>query len=164
MLLLQTDWLFILEKIVLITVILLVSLGVAAYATWGERKVAAIMQDRIGPARAGIFGLMQPLADGLKLFFKEEIIPQNSTKIIFVLGPALFMITALMTSAVIPWGPSFTIGDRVISLQVADINVGILFIFGVVSLGVYGIMLGGWSSNNKYSLLSSVRAASQASY
>ena len=162
MLLLQTDWLFILEKIVLITVILLVSLGVAAYATWGERKVAAIMQDRIGPARAGIFGLMQPLADGLKLFFKEEIIPQNSTKIIFVLGPALFMITALMTSAVIPWGPSFTIGDRVISLQVADINVGILFIFGVVSLGVYGIMLGGWSSNNKYSLLSSVRAASQA--
>lgn len=160
--LLQIDWLFILEKIVLITVILLVSLGIAAYATWGERKVAAIMQDRIGPARAGIFGLLQPLADGLKLFFKEEIIPQNSTRIIFVLGPALFMTTALMTSAVIPWGPSFEIGGRVISLQVADINIGILFVFGVVSLGVYGIMLGGWSSNNKFSLLSSIRAASQA--
>lgn len=162
MLLLQIDWLFIIEKIGLITVILLVSLGIAAYATWGERKVAAIMQDRIGPARAGIFGLLQPLADGLKLFMKEEIIPQNSTKIIFVLGPALFMITALMTSAVIPWGPSFEIAGRTISLQVADINVAILFIFGVVSLGVYGIMLGGWASNNKYSLLSSIRAASQS--
>ncbi len=162
MLLLQIDWLFIIEKIALITVILLVSLGVAAYATWGERKVAAIMQDRIGPARAGIFGLLQPLADGLKLFFKEEIIPQNSTRLLFVLGPAMFMITALMTSSVIPWGPSFTIGDRVISLQVADVNIGVLFIFAVVSLGIYGIMLGGWASNNKYSLLSSVRAASQA--
>lgn len=162
MLLLQIDWFFIIEKIGLITIILLVSLGIAAYATWGERKVAAIMQDRIGPARAGIFGLLQPLADGLKLFMKEEIIPQSSSKIIFVLGPALFMITALMTSAVIPWGPSFEIGGRVVSLQVADINVAILFIFGVVSLGVYGIMLGGWASNNKYSLLSSIRAASQS--
>ncbi|RYZ54942.1 MAG: NADH-quinone oxidoreductase subunit NuoH [Sphingobacteriales bacterium] len=156
------DWLLIIEKLVLITVILLVSLGIAAYATWGERKVAAIMQDRIGPARAGIFGLMQPLADGLKLFFKEEIIPQHSSRLIFILGPAMFMVTALMTSAVIPWGPSLEIGGRIISLQVADINIGILFVFGVVSLGVYGIMLGGWSSNNKFSLLSSVRAASQA--
>lgn len=162
MLLLQIDWLFIVEKIALITIILLVSLGIAAYATWGERKVAAIMQDRIGPARAGIFGLMQPLADGLKLFFKEEIIPQNSTKFIFIFGPALFMVTALMTSAVIPWGPSFEVAGRMVSLQVADINIGILFVFGVVSLGVYGIMLGGWASNNKYSLLSSIRAASQS--
>jgi len=162
MLLMQIDWLFIIEKIILITVILLVSLGIAAYSTWGERKVAAVMQDRIGPARAGIFGLLQPLADGGKLFFKEEIIPQNATKLIFILGPAMFMITALMTSAVIPWGPSFEVGGHVISLQVADINIGILFIFGVVSLGVYGIMLGGWASNNKYSLVSSVRAASQA--
>lgn len=156
------DWLLILEKVGLISVILLISLGVAAYATWGERKVAAVMQDRLGPSRAGPFGLLQPLADGLKLFMKEEIIPNSSSKIIFVLGPAMFMTTALMTSAVIPWGPNFTIGDRVISLQVADINVSILFVFGVVSLGVYGIMLGGWSSNNKFSLLSSIRAASQA--
>ena len=162
MLFMQIDWFFILEKIILITVILLVSLGIAAYATWGERKVAAIMQDRIGPARAGIFGLLQPLADGLKLFFKEEIVPMSSSKIIFILGPAMFMVTALMTSAVIPWGPSFEVAGRTISLQVADINIGILFIFAVVSLGVYGIMLGGWSSNNKYSLLSSIRAASQA--
>lgn len=162
MLLMQIDWLFIVEKIVLITIVLLISLGIAAYSTWGERKVAAVMQDRIGPARAGLWGLLQPLADGGKLFFKEEIIPQNSTRFLFILGPAMFMVTALMTSAVIPWGPSFTIGDRVISLQVADVNIGILFIFAVVSLGVYGIMLGGWASNNKYSLLSSVRAASQA--
>jgi NADH-quinone oxidoreductase subunit H len=160
------DWIFIIEKVVLILVIILGSFGIAAYSTWGERKVAAIMQDRIGPARAGKWGLLQPLADGGKLFFKEEIVPDRSTRVLFILGPALFMVTALMTSAVIPWGPDFTIqtqaGIHNISLQVADINIGILYIFGVVSLGVYGIMLGGWSSNNKFSLLSSIRAASQS--
>ncbi len=162
MLLLQIDLAFIIEKVILISVILMGSLGVAMYATWAERKVAAIMQDRIGPNRAGPFGLFQPLADGMKLFFKEEIIPDRSTRFIFILGPCLAMLTATMTSAVLPWGPDFTIGNRVISLQVADINIGILFVFGVVSLGVYGIMLGGWASNNKFSLLSSIRAASQA--
>lgn len=163
MLLLQIDIAFIIEKVILATVILLGSLGIAMYATWGERKVAAIMQDRIGPNRAGPLGLLQPLADGAKLFFKEEIIPDGSTRALFILGPALAMLTATMTSAVIPWGPDYvTESGRVISLQVADINIGILFIFGVVSLGVYGIMLGGWASNNKFSLLSSIRAAAQA--
>lgn len=163
LLLLQIDPVFITEKIVLISIILLVSLGIAMYATWGERKVAAVMQDRIGPNRAGPLGLLQPLADGVKLFFKEEIIPSGSTRLLFLLGPCLAMLMALMTSAVIPWGPDIiTETGRAISLQVADINIGILYIFGVVSLGVYGIMLGGWASNNKFSLLSAVRAASQA--
>ena len=163
MLLLQIDIALIIEKILLITVILMGSLGIAMYATWAERKVAAVVQDRLGPNRAGPLGLLQPLADGLKLFFKEEIIPDRSTRFLFILGPCLAMLTATMTSAVVPWGPDYVMeSGRVISLQVADINIGILFIFGVVSLGVYGVMLGGWASNNKFSLLSSIRAASQA--
>lgn len=160
--LLNIDVAFVIEKVILISVILMGSLGIAMYATWAERKVAAVMQDRLGPNRAGPFGLFQPLADGIKLFFKEEIIPDRSTRFIFILGPCLAMLTATMTSAVMPWGPDFTLSGRTISLQVADINIGILFVFGVVSLGVYGVMLGGWASNNKFSLLSSIRAASQA--
>ncbi|QHS64010.1 NADH-quinone oxidoreductase subunit NuoH [Chitinophaga agri] len=155
------DWFFILEKIALISGVLAISLVVAMYSTWGERKVAGIIQDRLGPNRAGFMGLLQPLADGGKLFFKEEIIPGNSNRFLFILGPSLAMIVACMTSAVIPWGDTLTIAGRTVSLQIADINIGILYIFGVVSLGVYGIMLGGWASNNKYSLLASIRAASQ---
>ncbi|RYY56908.1 MAG: NADH-quinone oxidoreductase subunit NuoH [Chitinophagaceae bacterium] len=155
------DWFLIIEKLVLVAFIVTLSMIVAMYATYGERKIAGWMQDRHGPNRAGPFGLLQPLADGGKLFFKEEIIPSVSNKFLFILGPALAMVTALLTSAVIPWGPSLTIGDRLVPVQIADINIGILYVFGVVSLGVYGIMIGGWASNNKFSLLAAIRGASQ---
>ena len=155
------DLSFILEKLVLIVVVVSASLVIAMYTTFAERKVAAIMQDRRGPNRAGPFGLLQPLADGLKLFFKEEIIPNFSSKFLFILGPALAMLTAMMTSAVIPWGNKIHLFGRDITLQIADVNVGILYVFAVVSLGVYGIMVGSWASNNKYSLMGGLRAASQ---
>ena len=161
MTLLSIDWYFIIEKVLLISGVLVLSLVVAMYSTWGERKVAAWIQDRLGPNRAGFMGLLQPLADGGKLFFKEEIIPTNANRFLFVLGPSIAMLVACMTSAVIPWGDTLVIAGRPVSLQIADVNIGILFIFGVVSMGVYGIMIGGWASNNKYSLLASVRAASQ---
>ncbi len=155
------DIALIIEKIILISVILGVSLGIAMYTTLAERKFAGFFQDRVGPNRAGPWGIFQPLADGVKLFTKEEIIPTHAGTFLFILGPSLSMLTACITSAVIPWGQNITIGDRVIELQVADINVGLLYIFGVVSLGVYGIMIGGWASNNKFSLLGAIRAASQ---
>lgn len=148
-------------KIILIVVLFALSLAIAAYSTYAERKVAAFMQDRLGPNRAGPFGLLQPLADGVKMFMKEEILPATSNKYLFIAGPAITMTTALMTSAVIPWGPEVTIAGVKVPLQVADINIGILYVLGVVSLGVYGIMIGGWASNNKYSLLGAVRASSQ---
>jgi NADH-quinone oxidoreductase subunit H len=159
--LLAIDWFFILEKCILISVILGLSLLVAMYETWAERKVAAIIQDRRGPNRAGIFGILQPLADGLKLFMKEEIIPNLSNRFLFVLGPGLAMLTAMMTSAVVPWSSHLDIGGRIVPLQIADINIGILYIFGVVSMGVYGVMIGGWASNNKFSLMAALRGASQ---
>ena len=159
--LLAVDLALVVEKLVLIIVVVMASLGIAMYTTFAERKVAAILQDRRGPNRAGPFGILQPLADGLKLFFKEEIIPDFSSKFLFILGPCLAMLTAIMTSAVIPWGDTVQLFGRNISLQIADINIGILYVFGVVSLGVYGIMIGSWASNNKFSLMGGLRAASQ---
>lgn len=150
-----------LEKFILIVVVVSISLGIAMYSTWGERKVAAALQDRPGPNRAGWFGLLQPVADAIKLFFKEEIIPNRANRILFIMGPALAMLAALMTSAVIPWGDKLVIKGKEVSLQIADINVGVLYVFAVVSLGVYGVMIGGWASNNKFSLLAAIRGASQ---
>jgi NADH-quinone oxidoreductase subunit H len=161
MILLAVDWALVLEKTLFIGFIISISLVVAMYATYGERKIAAFIQDRLGPNRAGPFGLLQPLADGLKLFMKEEIIPTSSNKVLFVLGPSLAMITAMLTSAVIPWGDKVELFGRTISLQIADVNIGILYVFAILSLGVYGIMIGAWASNNKFSLMGGLRAASQ---
>ncbi len=153
---------FILEKLILVVIVFTVSLVIAMYSTLAERKIAGFMQDRHGPNRAGFGGILQPLCDGGKFFFKEEIIPAGAHRPLFILGPTLAIITACISSAVIPWGQTLTFGNREIVLQVADINVGVLYIFGVVALGVYGIMIGGWASNNKFSLLGAIRAASQS--
>ena len=155
------DWALVLEKFLLILVVVSISLGFAMYSTYAERKVAGFLQDRLGPNRFGWFGLLQPVADAIKLFAKEDIIPNKANKVLFVLGPGLAMLAALMTSAVLPWGDTLTIGDRAVSLQIADINIGLLYVFAVVALGVYGVMIGGWSSNNKFSLLAAIRGASQ---
>ena len=152
---------FVIEKFVLVTVLFAISLVIAMYSTYAERKVAAFLQDRLGPDRAGPFGILQPLADGVKMFMKEEIIPSHASKWLFMVGPGLAMLCACIGTAVIPWGQDLNVDGRIIPLQVTDINVGVLYIFGVVSLGVYGVMIGGWASNNKYSLLSAIRAASQ---
>lgn len=152
---------FLIVKICIIVSVFMISLLVAMYSTYAERKVAAFMQDRLGPNRAGPFGILQPLADGVKMFMKEEIIPDVSNKFLFILGPCIAMLTATMTSAVIPWGKGLTIDGEFYPIQATDVNIGILYIFGVVSIGVYGIMIGGWASNNKYSLLGALRASSQ---
>lgn len=153
-------------KAIIILLIFVITLLIAAYSTYAERKVAAFIQDRIGPNRAGPLGLLQPLADAVKMFFKEDFIPAQSSKWLFILGPCLSMLTALMTSAVIPFGDSIQYSSEPgkvwdVPVQAIDVNIGILYVFGLVSLGVYGVMVGGWASNNKFSLLGAIRAASQ---
>jgi NADH-quinone oxidoreductase subunit H len=148
-------------KSILILVIFGLTLVIAMYSTYGERKVAAFMQDRLGPDRAGPWGLLQPLADAGKMFFKEDFIPAQASKWLFIAGPCLAMLTALMASAVIPFGSTIRYEDVEVAVQGVEANIGILYIFGVVSLGVYGVMVGGWASNNKFSLLGAIRAASQ---
>ena len=152
---------FIIEKGTIIVVVFAITMLMAMYSTWAERKVAAFLQDRVGPNRAGWGGLLQPLADGLKLFTKEEFFPNTPNKFLFILGPGIAMSTALITSAVIPWGDKFHIFGKDVVLQATELDVSILYIFGVLSIGVYGIMIGAWASNNKYSLMSAVRASSQ---
>ncbi len=155
------DSAFIIEKSVFIVAVFAITMIMAMYSTWAERKVAAYLQDRVGPNRAGWGGLLQPLADGMKLFAKEEFFPNTPNRFLFIVGPAIAMSTALMTSAVMPWGDKLEIFGRTVILQATDIDVALLYVFGIISVGVYGIMIGGWASNNKFSLMSSVRAASQ---
>jgi len=152
--------------------VMLVKIGVVfgallltvAYMTWIERKVIADFQVRLGPTRVGPYGLLQPIADGLKLMFKEDLIPSQVDRVIFLLAPSLSLIPAFIAFAVIPFGDSTTLFgllSRPVALHITDIDVGVLFVFGVASLGVYGIVLAGWSSNNKYSLLGGLRASAQ---
>ena len=152
---------FWIDKLVLVVLLFLISLGIAAYQTYFERKLAGWIQDRVGPDRAGPFGILQPIADGVKMFMKEDFTPANADKWLFILGPGIAMFTSLITRAIIPWGTDLQLFGRSISLQVAEINIGILFAFGIISIGVYGIMIGGWASNNKYSLFGAIRASSQ---
>ncbi|MBU3660805.1 MAG: NADH-quinone oxidoreductase subunit NuoH [Flavobacteriales bacterium] len=149
------------EKSVLVLIIFLISLGIAAYQTYFERKLAAWIQDRVGPDRAGPFGILQPIADGVKMFLKEDFIPKDADKWLFIIGPGIAMFTSLITSAIIPWGTDLELFGRTITLQVADFDIGILYLFAVLSISVYGIMIGGWASNNKYSLYGAIRASSQ---
>jgi NADH-quinone oxidoreductase subunit H len=146
---------------VIILLIFGITLLIATYSTYAERKVAAFLQDRIGPNRAGIFGLLQPIADAGKMFFKEDFIPAHANKWLFILGPSAAMLAATMTSAVIPFGGKMSLFGVDFNVQGVDANIGVLYVFAVVALGVYGIMIGGWASNNKFSLLGAIRAASQ---
>jgi NADH-quinone oxidoreductase subunit H len=149
------------EWVIKSIVVILVMTAGFAYVTLYERRVLARMQVRIGPNRVGWQGLLQPVADGVKLIFKEDLIPANADKLIFVLAPVITVIPALIITAVIPWGTEVNLFGRVVALHLADINVGVLFILSVTSISVYGITLAGWSSNNKYAMLGGMRATAQ---
>ncbi|HOU44560.1 MAG TPA: NADH-quinone oxidoreductase subunit NuoH [Anaerolineaceae bacterium] len=149
------------EWIIKAVILVLVMTAGFAYVTLYERKVLARMQVRIGPNRAGPWGILQPVADGIKLIFKEELIPAGAEKIMFVLAPIITVIPALIVTAVIPWGGTVNLFGREVALHLADVNVGTLYIMAVTSISVYGITLAGWSSNNKYALLGGLRATAQ---
>ncbi len=148
-------------KLIFVLIVFTITLVVAMYSTFAERKVAAFLQDRVGPNRAGPFGILQPLADGAKMFFKEEMIPSVSNRFLFIIGPGISMLTAFLSGVIIPWGQNIIINGTAYPLHIADLNIALLYLFGVLSIGIYGIMIGGWGSNNKYSLLGSLRASSQ---
>ena len=151
-----------LEWVIKSLVIIVFLLGGFAYLTLFERRVLARMQVRIGPNRAGPWGLLQPVADGVKLIFKEELIPDKADKLVFIMAPIITVVPALVVLAVLPFGPAVTIGGREIYLGLADgINVGVLYILAIASIAVYGITLAGWSSNNKYALMGGLRSAAQ---
>src|ERR1044071_2350037 len=150
-----------LQWVIKTVVILFILVTAVAYLTLLERKVMSWIQLRVGPNRVGPFGLLQPLADGLKMIFKEDIIPLQANRWLYVAAPAVSLIPALMTFIVIPYGSQITLFGRTIDLHVTRMNVGLLYIFALTSLSVYGIVLAGWSSNNKYSLMGGLRASAQ---
>ena len=154
-------YIFILVSVIKSVIVLVVLLTAVAYTVWLERKVVGHMQNRWGPSRVGPFGLLQPAADGLKFLFKEDLTPPHVYKPLFLAAPMMALIFALTSISVIPFGNSITIGGVNIPLQITDVNIGLLLILGVTSMGVYGVALAGWSSNNKYSLLGGLRASAQ---
>jgi NADH-quinone oxidoreductase subunit H len=155
------DWTLWLEWVIKGFVLCLILLTGFAYLTWYERRALARMQVRVGPNRAGPQGLLQPIADAVKLIFKEEYTPSRVYKVVFVLAPVLTVVPSLILAAAIPLGPSFTFLGREITLYVANINVGVLYIMSIASIAVYGIVLAGWSSNNKYAMLGGIRSSAQ---
>jgi len=152
---------YLLIALVKVLVVFTAMLLIVAYMTLMERKVLGHMQVRYGPNRVGPFGLFQPIADGIKLFFKEDIIVPHANRVIYTLAPTVIVITALMSYAVIPFGDSITILGQKVDLVIADVNVGLLYLLAISSLGVYGVVMGGWASNNKYSLLGGIRSSAQ---
>ncbi|HKJ04016.1 MAG TPA: NADH-quinone oxidoreductase subunit NuoH [Geopsychrobacteraceae bacterium] len=144
-----------------ILVAFIVTMLIVAYATWVERKVIGRMQTRMGPTQTGPKGLLQPIADGLKLFFKEDIIPAEASKAAFILAPMMLLLPALISVAVIPFGGDLVIGQYIIPLQITDLNIGVLYILAMAGLGVYGVVLAGVASNSKYSLLGGIRSSAQ---
>ena len=155
------DWMLLLEWVIKSFVLSLILLGGFAYLTWFERKVLARFQVRIGPNRAGPYALLQPIADAVKLIFKEEFTPARAEKILFFLAPIVTVVPALVVAAVVPWGPDIQIGSYTLRLYIADISVGVLYITAITSIAVYGITLAGWSSNNKYALMGGLRSSAQ---
>ncbi|MFH1373139.1 MAG: NADH-quinone oxidoreductase subunit NuoH [bacterium] len=145
-------------KVVVVVVAVLTG---CAYSTYMERKVVAFMQHRVGPAYAGPRGLLQPIADAIKLIFKEDVVPSNVERVIFALAPAISFVPALLTFAVVPFAADTALFGREIKMVISDLNIGILFVFAVTSLGVYGIVLAGWSSGSKYSLMGALRSSAQ---
>lgn len=152
------DWIIMGSKVALVVLVLL---QVVPIMVWVERRGSALMQNRLGPNRVGPLGFFQSLADVVKFIAKEDFVPSHVDKLYFLLAPCVLLIPAFMTIAVVPFGGSLTIGDKLVHMQLADLNVGMLYIFAIGSLGVYGIIMGGWSSNNKYSLLGSLRSSAQ---
>jgi len=152
---------FVIVSVIKSGITLFILLTAVAYTVWLERKVVGHMQNRWGPTRVGPFGLLQPAADGIKFLFKEDLTPPHVYKPLFIAAPMMAVIFALTSISVIPIGNSFWIGDHPIPLQITDVNIGLLLILGVTSMGVYGVALAGWSSNNKYSLLGGLRASAQ---